>query len=174
MEKNLTEGSVPKRLLGFSLPYLLSYFLQTLYGMADLLIIGRYGTVSDTTAVSIGSQVMHMLTVMIVGLAMGTTVCVGRSVGGKRRDRAAGYIGNTAVLFVGGVARTDRAVARACLANRLGNVHACRRCRRRAFISDRMLYRHTVYNGIQCYKLDIPRHGRLAQPDVLYRRGLRG
>ena len=79
MEKNLTEGSVPKRLLGFSLPYLLSYFLQTLYGMADLLIIGRYGTVSDTTAVSIGSQVMHMLTVMIVGLAMGTTVCVGRS-----------------------------------------------------------------------------------------------
>ena len=101
MEKNLTEGSVPKKLLGFSLPYLLSYFLQTLYGMADLLIIGRYGTVSDTTAVSIGSQVMHMLTVMIVGLAMGTTVCVGRSVGGKRRDRAAGYIGNTAVLFVG-------------------------------------------------------------------------
>ena len=101
MEKNLTEGSVPKRLLGFSLPYLLSYFLQTLYGMADLLIIGRYGTVSDTTAVSIGSQVMHMLTVMIVGLAMGITVCVGRSVGGKRRDRAAGYIGNTAVLFVG-------------------------------------------------------------------------
>lgn len=92
---------MPKRLLGFSLPYLLSYFLQTLYGMADLLIIGRYGTVSDTTAVSIGSQVMHMLTVMIVGLAMGTTVCVGRSVGGKRRDRAAGYIGNTAVLFVG-------------------------------------------------------------------------
>lgn len=101
MEKNLTEGSVPKRLLGFSLPYLLSYFLQTLYGMADLLIIGRYGTVSDTTAVSIGSQVMHMLTVMIVGLAMGTTVCVGRSVGGKRHDRAAGYIGNTAVLFGG-------------------------------------------------------------------------
>ena len=43
MEKNLTEGSVPKRLLGFSLPYLLSYFLQTLYGMADLLIIGRSG-----------------------------------------------------------------------------------------------------------------------------------
>lgn len=101
MEKNLTEGSVVKKLLGFSLPYLLSYFLQTLYGMADLLIIGRYGTVSDTTAVSIGSQVMHMLTVMLVGLAMGTTVCVGQSVGGKRRDRAAGYIGNTAVLFVG-------------------------------------------------------------------------
>ena len=100
MEKNLTEGSVPKRLLGFSLPYLLSYFLQTLYGMADLLIIGRYGTVSDTTAVSIGSQVMHMLTVMIVGLAMGATVSIGQAVGAKDRKKAADCTGNTVTVFL--------------------------------------------------------------------------
>ena len=71
MERNLTEGSVFGNIVRFSLPYLLSYFLQTLYGMADLFIIGRFGAVADTTAVSVGSQVMHMLTVMIVGLAMG-------------------------------------------------------------------------------------------------------
>ena len=47
-----------------------SYFLQTLYGMADLFIIGQFNGVDSTTAVSIGSQVMHMITVMIVGLAM--------------------------------------------------------------------------------------------------------
>lgn len=41
MEKNLTHGSVFKNIVFFSLPYLLSYFLQTLYGMADLFIIGR-------------------------------------------------------------------------------------------------------------------------------------
>lgn len=40
MEKNLTSGSALKNLVYFSLPYLLSYFLQTLYGMADLFIIG--------------------------------------------------------------------------------------------------------------------------------------
>ena len=38
MEKNLTSGSVFKNIVFFSLPYLLSYFLQTLYGMADLLL----------------------------------------------------------------------------------------------------------------------------------------
>ena len=70
MEKNWTTGSVLQSIWRFSLPYLLSYFLQTLYGMADLLIIGRFGTVADTTAVSVGSQVMHMLTVMLLGLAM--------------------------------------------------------------------------------------------------------
>ena len=71
MEKNLTSGSVWKNIVYFSLPYLLSYFLQTLYGMADLFIIGQFDGTAGTTAVSIGSQVMHMLTVMIVGLAMG-------------------------------------------------------------------------------------------------------
>lgn len=68
MEKNWTTGSVLKNVLFFSLPYLLSYFLQTLYGLADLFIIGQFGSVADTSSVSIGSQVMHMLTVMIVGL----------------------------------------------------------------------------------------------------------
>ena len=59
MERNYTEGSVPKSILRFSLPYLLSYFLQTLYGMADLFIIGQFEGVASTTAVSIGSQVMQ-------------------------------------------------------------------------------------------------------------------
>lgn len=100
MEKNLTTGSVFKNLIMFSLPYLLSYFLQTLYGMADLFIIGQFDGVASTTAVSIGSQVMHMLTVMIVGLAMGTTVCIGQAVGGGDSKQAAKDTGNTATLFM--------------------------------------------------------------------------
>lgn len=74
-----------KSILFFSLPYLLSYFLQTLYGMADLFIIGQFEGVASTTAVSIGSQVMHMITVMIVGLAMGATVTIGRAVGAENK-----------------------------------------------------------------------------------------
>ena len=100
MEKNLTTGSVFKNIVLFSLPYLLSYFLQTLYGMADLFIIGQFEGVASTTAVSIGSQVMHMLTVMIVGLSMGTTVSVGQAVGAGDRKQAAHNIGNTVILFL--------------------------------------------------------------------------
>jgi len=101
MKRELTSGSVMKNLLFFSLPYLLSFFLQTLYGMADLLIIGQYGGVADTTAVSVGSQVMHMLTVMIVGLAMGATVNIGQAIGGRDNRRAALFTGNTVTLFMG-------------------------------------------------------------------------
>lgn len=100
MEKNLTTGSVLRNIILFSLPYLLSYFLQTLYGMADLFIIGKFEGVASTTAVSIGSQVMHMFTVMIVGLAMGTTVSIGQAVGAGDRKQAAQNIGNTVALFL--------------------------------------------------------------------------
>lgn len=100
MERNLTTGSVFKNVVFFSLPYLLSYFLQTLYGMADLFIIGQFEGVASTTAVSVGSQVMHMLTVMIVGLAMGTTVSIGQAIGAKNKKQAAEDIGNTVTLFM--------------------------------------------------------------------------
>lgn len=100
MEKNLTTGSVFKNVILFSLPYLLSYFLQTLYGMADLFIIGQFEGVASTTAVSIGSQVMHMLTVMIVRLAMGTTVSIAQAIGANNRKLAAKNIGNTVALFM--------------------------------------------------------------------------
>lgn len=100
MERNLTTGSVFRTVIRFSVPFLLSYFLQTLYGMADLYIIGQFHGVESVTAVSIGSQVMHMLTVMIVGLAMGTTVMVGRAIGARSREQAARTIGNTITLFL--------------------------------------------------------------------------
>lgn len=100
MEKNLTSGNIFHNILIFSLPYLLSYLLQTLYGMADLYIIGQFGMVAETTAVSIGSQVMHMLTVMIVGLAMGATVFIGQSIGGNDKKKAARGIGNTVTIFM--------------------------------------------------------------------------
>ena len=100
IDNHLTTGSVFQNILRFSLPYLLSYFLQTLYGMADLFIIGQFDGVAGTTAVSIGSQVMHMLTVIIVGLAMGTTVSIAQAVGRGDREQAQKGVGNSATLFM--------------------------------------------------------------------------
>ena len=68
--------------------------------MADLFIIGQYEGVAGTTAVAVGSQVMHMLTVMIVGLAMGTTVSIARAIGADDRPQAAAATGNTVTLFL--------------------------------------------------------------------------
>ncbi len=101
MEKQntLTEGSIGKGLILFALPYLFSCFMQTFYGMADLFIVGIFNGSETTSAVAIGSQVIHMLTVIIVGLAMGATVRIGRSVGAQEREETAKTVGTTIVLF---------------------------------------------------------------------------
>ncbi len=85
-ERDLTQGSVLKNLIKHALPFFASSFLQTLYGMADLVIIGQYEGVKSTTAVAIGSQVMHMITVIIVAVAVGCSVVINNAVkeGDKR------------------------------------------------------------------------------------------
>lgn len=99
VKNDLTKGSVFWKLFQFSLPYLLSCFLQTFYGMADLYITGQFYGADTITAVSVGSQVTHMLTVVIVGLAMGTTVNIGLAVGAGNQRRVSEIIGNTVTLF---------------------------------------------------------------------------
>ena len=68
--------------------------------MADLFIVGQFYGVDSITAVANGSQDLHMLTVNIVGLAMGTPVAIGRAVGGRRLEDDAHAIGNTSTLFM--------------------------------------------------------------------------
>jgi putative MATE family efflux protein len=99
---NHTEGSIAKSIIRFSIPYLFAYFLQLLYGLADLFIVGQYHEhdVSTITAVSLGSQVMHFVTVIVVGLAMGTTVSVAQSVGSRDARQTSDIIGNTITLFL--------------------------------------------------------------------------
>ncbi len=98
--KDLTQGSVWGNVTSFLLPYILAYFLQILYGLADLFVIGRYCDVDSTTAVSNGAQVMYFVTCIVIGLAMGTTVNTAQAIGAKDYRRASRVIGNTATMFL--------------------------------------------------------------------------
>lgn len=100
MQKDLTQGNILKTLTGFSVPYLISCFLQTFYGLTDLFVTGQFNHAEVISAVSIGSQVMHMLTVMVVGLAMGSTVLISNATGAKDPRKTAEGIGNTVSLFL--------------------------------------------------------------------------
>ncbi len=80
---------------------MLSYSLQMLYGMADLYMMGQFSGAAGITAVGNGAQTLYIITVTLVGLAMGTTVIVGHAVGSRRVDRAETAIGNTITLFMG-------------------------------------------------------------------------
>ena len=56
MEHDLTRGNVLKTIAVFALPYMLSYFLQMLYGMADLYMMGQFSGAAGITAVGNGAS----------------------------------------------------------------------------------------------------------------------
>lgn len=96
---NLTQGSVTKTLLMFTLPIAATLLLQTLYGAADLLIVGKFSSVADVNGVTIGSQNMQLLTAFCSGLAVGSTILIGRSIGEKKPEQANIIINTSTVIF---------------------------------------------------------------------------
>lgn len=99
MPQKLTEGSISRSLIRFSLPFLVSNFIQILYGLVDLYIIGRYCNSAVITAVSVGSQVMHLVTVVITSLLMGTTVMISHGIGANDSQKINKNIGNSTTFF---------------------------------------------------------------------------
>ena len=99
MPQKLTEGSISRSLIRFSLPFLVSNFIQILYGLVDLYIIGRYCNSAVITAVSVGSQVMHLVTVVITSLLMGTTVMISHGIGANDSQKIKKNIGNSTPFF---------------------------------------------------------------------------
>lgn len=96
----LMEGRIGSTLLKFAAPFLLSSFLQALYGAVDLLVVGQYTGSAAVSAVSIGSQIMQTVTGIILGISTGGTVLIARRTGEKNPERAASAVGNLAILFV--------------------------------------------------------------------------
>ena len=96
---NFTEGAILPKLLKFMLPVLFAMFLQAMYGAVDLLVVGRFGTDNDVSAVSTGSQILQTLTNLIVSFSMGITVAVAQRIGQNRPEEAARTVGTGLVIF---------------------------------------------------------------------------
>lgn len=97
---DFTSGAILPKLLKFMLPVLFAMFLQAMYGAVDLLVVGRFGSTADVSAVSTGSQIISTLTNLIVSFSMGVTVVVGQRIGQKRPDDAAQTIGTGMIIFL--------------------------------------------------------------------------
>lgn len=96
---DLTTGSVTGTLLRFAIPFFFSSALQALYGAVDMFVVGRFSGTSAVSAVSIGSQLMMVFTSLILGLTIGVTVTVGRSIGEGNHQNASFAIGNAISVF---------------------------------------------------------------------------
>ena len=96
---DFTQGSILKKLVAFMFPVLGALILQAAYGAVDLLVVGRFGSTSGLSAVSTGSQVLNLVTFVVIQLAMGITVLIARYLGEKRREQIGSVIGGSAIVF---------------------------------------------------------------------------
>jgi len=85
-EKNLSEGSVFKNLIVFAFPFFISSIIQSLYNIADMLIVGQFCGPASMTGVNIGGQVTFILTNIVVGFCVGASVLIGHYIGSGDKD----------------------------------------------------------------------------------------
>lgn len=103
MERNttFTEGKILQPLILFAMPVLFALFLQAMYGAVDLLVVGKFASSADVSAVSTGSQIMMTLTNLISSFAMGTTVLLGQQIGCGKKEEGGKAVGTAMVMFAG-------------------------------------------------------------------------
>lgn len=94
-----TEGGILLPLVQFALPVLLALFLQAMYGAVDLLVVGKFGSSADVSAVSSGSQVMTTLTNLVSSFAMGTTILLGQQIGCGESKKGGRTVGTAITMF---------------------------------------------------------------------------
>lgn len=87
MQQNLTEGSITKKLIMFSLPLMAGNILQQLYNIVDTLIVGRILGEVALGAVGSSFTLMTFLNSIIIGLCMGSSAYFSMQYGKRDFDR---------------------------------------------------------------------------------------
>ena len=116
---DLTEGVIWKKLMIYAVPVILSSFLQSAYSITDLIVAGWFVGKGGISAINNASQVMILLTQIIMGVTTGGSILMGQYYGAKDRENRvktnvtlfsfsviAGAITMVALFFTGGAILT--------------------------------------------------------------------
>ena len=93
MIRDMTEGPVASQLLRFALPLFVSNALQAVYNLVDMIIVGNFIGKTGLSAVSIGGDILHLLTFVAMGFSSAGQVIIARAVGAGRYDDVKKTIG---------------------------------------------------------------------------------
>lgn len=101
MVKDLTTGSVTKQLLVFALPLFVSNSLQAVYNIVDMIIVGQFIGGAGMSAVSIGGDLLHLLTFFAMGFSSAGQVLIARNVGAGNSKTVSRIIGTLFSFLLG-------------------------------------------------------------------------
>ena len=85
--RNMLEGPLLGSIISYTIPIILTGFLQLLFNAADLIIVGRYCGELSVAAVGNCGSISMLIVNLFVGLSVGTSVTVAHAIGaGSRED----------------------------------------------------------------------------------------
>ncbi|MBO6054737.1 MAG: MATE family efflux transporter [Oscillospiraceae bacterium] len=101
MTRDLTRGPVRSVLLRFTLPLFISNALQAVYNLVDMIIVGNYIGKAGMSAVSIGGDILHLLTFVAMGFSSAGQVIIAQAVGARQQDAVRKTIGTMFSFLLG-------------------------------------------------------------------------
>jgi putative MATE family efflux protein len=109
---DLTQGSMLKHVIDFSIPMLAGNLLQALYNTVDSIWVGKYLGAEALGAVSISFPIIFVLISLIFGMTMATTTLVSQFLGSRREDMVQKTANNSFfVLSIAAVVATILGIA---------------------------------------------------------------
>lgn len=87
LESDLTQGNVWKQMLVFAVPFFIGNLIQSLYSVADLMIVSYFAGTISVAGVNTSSSVIIIITNLATGIAAGGTVMVGQFLGSGQREK---------------------------------------------------------------------------------------
>ena len=101
MVTDLTEGNVVSQLFMFAMPLFVANALQAVYNLVDMVVVGQVIGGTGMSAVSIGGDILHLLTFFAMGFSAAGQVLISQYVGAKRMDSVRRLIGTMFTFLLG-------------------------------------------------------------------------
>lgn len=101
MIQDLTTGSVAKKLLAFTGPFMLANLLQTAYNMVDMVVVGRFVGSAGLSAVATCGELGMLCTFVSTGFATAGQVMIAQYVGKKDYESLNRVIGTSFTFLLG-------------------------------------------------------------------------
>ena len=99
-QADLLHGSIPRQMLQLGIPLLLSGLLQSLYGITDMIIVGQTLGSTGLSGVSMGSQIMQIVTTFSIGLSTGGSVLISQNIRRADNTELRRILGTLTTLFL--------------------------------------------------------------------------
>jgi putative MATE family efflux protein len=84
---DMTKGNLWKQIFVFSLPLMLSNFLQVLFNLSDIIVVGQFGKKNSIGAVGSTSILISLFTGIMIGMGNAVNVVVAKAIGQKNEEK---------------------------------------------------------------------------------------